>query len=366
MKILLASASFAPTYGGPAYSVSRLAAALTRAGASVAIWAPDGSAPAMASGLGSVVGLAGGMNAAIREFGPPDVVHDSGIWLAHNHALAVLAAALGAPRVVSTRGMLEPWARRHKRWKKMVAWAAYQRRDLRCAQLLHATSDEEGDNLRALGLQPVAVIPNGVEVPNSLPPHRALADDARTALFLGRIYPVKGLPMLVEAWSQVRPHGWRLEIAGPDEAGHQGEVEALVARAGLGNVVSFRGPLSGAAKSEALANADLFVLPSHSESFGMVVAEALGHGTPVLTTTAVPWPRLQEIGGGWRVAPTAAGLADGLRSAVTTPLEHLWDMGRRGRALVLGEYGWDGVAQAFAGQYERLLGGRDQRKTHAA
>jgi glycosyltransferase involved in cell wall biosynthesis len=362
VNVLLASASFRSAYGGPAYSVSRLAAALATAGARTGIWAPDGSAPDLESDLGGVVRLAGDLESAIARFGSPGIVHDSGIWLPHNHALAIWAARRRVPRVVSTRGMLEPWARRHKVWKKRIAWASYQRRDLRSAHLLHATSEPEAQNLRALDLGPVEIIPNGVELPVSLPPRTASADGLRTALFLGRIYPVKGLPMLVEAWSQVRPRGWRLEIAGPDEGGHQAEVASLVRRAGLEEVIRFRGPLSGSAKRETLATADLFVLPSHSESFGIVVAEALGHATAVLTTTAAPWPQIEAHNAGWRVTPTVSGLAAGLQLATSTRREGLWEMGHRGRELVLAEYGWDRIAARFIRCYEQL--GADPSEGH--
>ena len=105
--------------------------------------------------------------------------------------------------------------------------------------------------------------------------------------------------MLVEAWARIRPQNWILRIAGPDEAGHQKQVERAVSAAGLGEVVSFTGPIEPEMKKSAFFDADLFVLPTHSESFGMVVAEALAHGVPVLTTTAAPWSILRERGCGW-------------------------------------------------------------------
>ena len=94
--------------------------------------------------------------------------------------------------------------------------------------------------------------------------------------------------MLVEAWARVRPQGWQLTVAGPDEAGHKAEIERAVAAAGLAELVTFAGPLYGEVKEAALLGADLLVLPSYSESFGMVVAEALAHGVPVLATTGTP------------------------------------------------------------------------------
>jgi glycosyltransferase involved in cell wall biosynthesis len=150
----------------------------------------------------------------------------------------------------------------------------------------------------------VRVIPNGVDVPEVSRKAAHESDgkisrgEGQTALFVGRIYPVKGLPMLIEAWAQVRPHGWRLQIVGPDEAGHRAEVERVVSAAGLDGVVSFVGPLEGQAKQTALLDADLFVLPTHSENFGMAIGEALAHGLPVLTTTGAPWSMLPQRGCG--------------------------------------------------------------------
>ena len=129
--------------------------------------------------------------------------------------------------------------------------------------------------------------------------------------------------MLIDAWARVRPDGWRLRIAGPDEAGHQRQVERAVSAAGLGEVVSFTGPVEPEMKKAAFLDADLFVLPTYSESFGMVVAEALAHGLPVLTTTAAPWSILRERGCGWSVDATVDGIAEGLRQATGLETEAL-------------------------------------------
>jgi glycosyltransferase involved in cell wall biosynthesis len=358
MKVLLAATSLAPAYGGPAVSVFQLARALAGAGVEVGLWAADGSAEGLPLPGGCALG--GSPEQALAAFGAPDVLHDSGIWLPHNHRLAALATRRGLPRIVSPRGMLEPWARRHKGWKKALAWRLYQRADLRGAALLHATSEPEARNLEALGLGvPVGVVPNGVEVPEggSRPPEGRGAAGPRTVLFLGRIYPVKGLPMLVEAWARARPKGWRLVIAGPDEAGHRAEVESDVAAAGLQGEVSFLGPVAGEAKTAALFGADLFVLPSHSESFGMAIGEALAHGLPVLTTTAAPWPLLEARACGWRVAPDPGALAEGLRRATALGPAQLRAMGQAGREAVAEAFGWAGVANRFVTIYQQTTAG---------
>jgi glycosyltransferase involved in cell wall biosynthesis len=356
MRVLITATSLRIAYGGPAFSVSQMATALAGADLEVGLWSADDSAvdtPLLPQNS-RVRRLRGDVRAAITEFAP-QAVHDSGLWLPHNHRIAGLARARGLPRIVSTRGMLEPWAIRHKRWKKAVAWLLYQRCDLERATALHATAPEEAANLGPYRLSPpVHIIPNGVDLPN-LPPRRPPDGAKRTAVFLGRIYPVKGLPMLIDAWARVRPAGWRLIIAGPDEGGHLAEVEAKVAAAGLGDIVSFPGAVLGEAKTALLRDADLFVLPSHSESFGMAVAEALGHEVPVLTTTAVPWPELAQRGGGWRVEPTAEGLTGGLRIAAATDSTILRRMGEAGRTLISSDYGWLDVAQRLAALYQQAV-----------
>jgi glycosyltransferase involved in cell wall biosynthesis len=365
MRLLLTATSLRPDYGGPAFSVSQLAAALGARGMEVGLWAADGTTDSeLLPPDARVRRLTGALREAATNFAP-DLVHDNGLWLPHNHRVADLARARGLPRLVSTRGMLEPWALRHKAWKKQLAWRLYQRRDLDRASALHATAAPEAANLAAFALDSaIHTIPNGVDLP---PPRAGVDGDeraGRTALFLGRLYPVKGLPMLIEAWAKARPARWRLVIAGPDEAGHREVVERAARTAGLGDAVTFNGPVFGAAKQALMADADLFVLPSHSESFGMVVAEALALGTPVLTTTAVPWPALEARGCGWRAPPTVDGLVAALREACAADAATLRRMGAAGRALVSETLGWDRIAAQFIGLYEQLATGASGR--HAA
>jgi glycosyltransferase involved in cell wall biosynthesis len=363
VKVLLTGASLLPAHGGPAFSVSRLATALAEAGVEVGLWAADQSARAP---LGlptepSVQRLIGSEVEALESFGAVDILHDNGIWLLHNHRLASLASERSIARIVSTRGMLEPWAMEHKRVKKRVAWWLYQRRDLMRATCLHATAEKEAENVRALGIGvPIYMIPNPVDLPEI---DEKLAgskcekhgrEHAKIALFLGRLHPVKGLPMLIEAWGRVRPPGWRLQIAGPNETGFRAEMEKQVSAAGLTRAICFLGPITGAQKYHAFSKADLFVLPTYSESFGMVIGEALAHGLPVLTTTSAPWPMLPKEGCGWCVAPTVEGIVRGLRKATSHNSKSLREMGAKGRMFVGRQLGRKHIAKQFISIYHEL------------
>lgn len=357
MRVFLSVASFRPAYGGPARSVSRLAEALADDGVEVAAWAPDGSAAntPFLRARDHLRILTGSPEDALASCGEVNIIHDNGIWLPHNHRLAVVARRRGIARVVSTRGMLEPWARAHKSWKKRVAWLLYQKRDLWTAAAVHATAEAEAVSLRRLGLPvPLAVVPNGVDPV----PRRVGEAVPGTALFLGRLHPVKGLPLLVEAWQRVRPAGWRLRVVGPDEGSHRAELEALVAAAGLAGVWTFEGELVGAAKTAALATASLLILPTHTENFGMVVAEALVHGIPVITTKGAPWERLPSERCGWWTEISAEGLATALSEATRLGPDELAVMGERGRRWMERDFCWKTIASDVRSMYARALGQR--------
>jgi glycosyltransferase involved in cell wall biosynthesis len=253
--------------------------------------------------------------------------------------------------------MLMPWSIRTKAWRKRLAWRIYQRRDVLAARVLHATSPDEARGLRQLGLgRPIAVIPNGVSLPPAVEA-RPRAGGPRTVLFLSRIIRNKGLLDLVAAWASLRPAGWRVVVAGPDEQGHRADVEAAVRDAGLSEVVEFVGPVEGDAKWELLRRADLFVLPTRGENFGLVIAEALGCGVPVVTTKGAPWEDLVTHRCGWWVDLGVEPLAAALREALALEDEERSEMGDRGRELVEGRFSWPGVAERMASVYRWVLSG---------
>jgi glycosyltransferase involved in cell wall biosynthesis len=283
----------------------------------------------------------------------PDVIHDHGAWLPSNAAAAWVARRADVPLVVTPRGMMTDWSLSHQMWKKRVAWHLYQKHVFRQASLFHATAPAEVDNLRTLGLtQPVALMPNGVELPETLPDDPA--PDGKRALFLSRIHPKKGLPMLLNAWADLRPEGWTLELVGPSENGHRAELQRQASELGLDGEVVFAGPVDDADKWDKYAAADLFVLPTHSENFGIVVAEALAAEVPVLTTTGAPWQELEDHDCGWWVAPEPDAIQDALTTATGQKRDNLVAMGRRGRALVESTYTWRAVGRKMTRAYEWL------------
>jgi glycosyltransferase involved in cell wall biosynthesis len=292
----------------------------------------------------------------------PDCIHFQGIWSPRLAIRLRRSQQTRTPTVVSPHGMLAPWALAHKRTKKKVAWALYQKRFLNRTSLLHATSTAEADQFRKLGLAaPIAVIPWGIEPPAGgqsgvFPKANSQSNAFRTVLFVGRIYPVKGLSMLVEAWAKVRPVGWRVRLVGPDEAGHRAEIESQIRDAGLNGAFEFTGPLEGQAKENAFRNADLFILPSHSENFGVAIGEALARGLPVITTRGAPWDLLETERCGWWTPVTSDGIAQALGQATSLPADVLREMGARGRKVVAERFTWPVIADRFSETYRWLLG----------
>jgi len=283
----------------------------------------------------------------------PNVIHDHGAWLPSNAAAAWVARRANVPLVATPRGMVTDWSLSHQAWKKRAAWHLYQKHVFRQASLFHATAPAEVDNLRTLGLtQPVAVVPNGVNLPETVPDDPV--PDEKRGLFLSRIHPKKGLPMLLDAWADVRPEGWTLELVGPSEDGHRAELESQAGELGLNGEVVFAGPVDDADKWKKYAAADLFVLPTHSENFGIVVAEALAAEVPVLTTTGAPWQELEDHDCGWWVAPEPDAIREALATATGQERDNLVAMGRRGRALVESTYTWQAVGRKMTRAYEWL------------
>ena len=297
------------------------------------------------------------------RFRSVDVVHGHGLWCGASVAAAALAQRIDRPLVISPHGMLEPWARRHHRYRKQLAWGAGERAAVGSAGLLQAMSEPEAASFRVAGLfQPVVVHPVGighdaaVHEPSDHGTSMA-AGGQRECLFLSRLHAVKGLAMLLQAWGQVQPAGWRLTIGGPDQCGHRAAMERLAHRLGIAGSVAFVGAVHGPAKWQRLADADLFVLPSYSENFGVVIAEALAAATPVITTTSTPWGMLPASGAGWWVPPDVASLADALREASGLPVESLRAMGCRGGELARERCDWSVIAATIQDAYRWLVHG---------
>lgn len=287
---------------------------------------------------------------------PPEsrVLHLHGLWDPMNYWASRYGRRNHIPVVWSIRGMLEPWALNHKRLKKRIGWHLYQWRSLRHAALLHATSPAEEESLRREGLSAVTsvVIPNGVAPPEPNLPSPASNERSRTLLFLGRFHPVKGIPVLLEAWAAGAPEGWTLQLTGPDDSGHRMEIERQVRSLEISSTVLITSAVAEEEKWKLLSSVGCLILPSFSENFGLVVAEALAMGTPVAASTGTPWEILETIGAGWWLQPEKTALRKFLRELGELDANARRDMGMKGRQYVLAHHHWSAVAEAFHRCYQ--------------
>jgi glycosyltransferase involved in cell wall biosynthesis len=220
--------------------------------------------------------------------------------------------------------------------------------------ILHVTSEEEAKGSLGIfsGIE-AAIIPNGIEIPEKV--SCVNANGVLRLLYVGRLHPIKGIENLLAACKMLDGSPtipWSLTIVG---GGDEGYTESLLCRTrelALSKQVQMIGEVVGEAKKGLFEHADIVIVPSHTENFGMVVAEALAHGVPVIASRGTPWRKLEEIGCGLWVDNDPESLAQAIHMMSKTPLR---EMGQRGRRWMEREFAWSRVAQDMSDLYNRLL-----------
>jgi glycosyltransferase involved in cell wall biosynthesis len=374
MTIAFVLPHLADRFGGPVTVVKGIGSRLAKRGHEVSCWGTvdsnEGESPAsLPNAHGYPVhwprswyrsrGLATGLSVAASDI---DLMHVSLLWLYPPYIASRIAGARHIPYILAPSGTLERWAlkKRRLKWlKKAIYLNITARTTMDGAACLHACSGKEAENFRAVGYKgPIAIIPNGIDASEFAPGEPAEAEAYWPRLkgrpvvaFMSRLSQEKGLDILVPLWAEmIKSRSYRdaiLVIAGPDDRGYAKRVEAMVDRYGIGSHVMLPGMIQGQKKLALLRRADIFILPSYSENFGIVVAEALACGTPVITTTGTPWQELQEVDAGRWVLPSRPELAQALRELLDMSQSQREAMGQRGRTLVEQNYMWDAIVQKF-------------------
>lgn len=305
------------------------------------------------------LGISPGMRRRLKiEAQVADIFHNNLLWMMPNYYAGTIVHQRKARLITSPRGALAPWAWQRSRWKKAIFWHLGQKDALLNAACLHATAQNEYQDIRRMGFNtPVALIPNGVDIPEYVV-RSARNGQKKRLLFLGRIHPVKGVDMLLRVWSSMerRFPEWELAIYGPDEGGYLREMKLLASELSLERV-KFGEAVYGDEKSKIYSSADLYILPTHTENFGLTVAEALAHGVPCIVTKGAPWNGMQEHHCGWWVDRTENVLRDALSEAMACTSHELQEMGARGRQWMKDEFSWQGIGEKMLITYQWLLDG---------
>jgi len=378
-----------PRYGGPVSVLKSLAAAQSAAGHDVSIFTTncdyplgtlpvpldrpvvEGDAvlryfatqwPAMKFSLP----LARALNQELRRF---DIVHVHGLYRFPPTYAAWLARKTRIPYIIRPFGSLSTFLYRrsaHSLMLKRVYERLFDWPNITHAAAIHYTTEREREQAIQLGVTtPSFVVPNGLDFQRfrALPVRGAFRRDlgvepnAPLVLFVGRLSFVKGVDFLLAAFSRVREciSGAQLAIVGPDNDDYRRQVERSASDRRLDGRVRFAGMLTGTALLQAYVDADVFVLPSRSESFGMTVVEALACGTPVVISDQVNIHReVTSSGCGLVTTCNAEAIAQAMRSLLESPSKRA-AMGAAGRTWVAKHYAWSAIVQHLLDQYENAI-----------
>jgi glycosyltransferase involved in cell wall biosynthesis len=281
--------------------------------------------------------------------------HGHGLWQHPVHAMSKMALKYERPYIISPRGMLHPEALKKSALLKKIALSVYQRKDLRNAHTIHATSMQEVEFIRLSGFQnPIALIPNSIEIPD-FPDY--INNKIRRVGFIGRFDPIKNIEKLLIAWSGIEHKFDDIELVligdGPIE--YRKKLETLCNNLMIRHVI-FTGFLTGSERELIFSTLSYLVLPSKSENFGMVVPEALSRRIPVISSKGTPWEELNSHNAGWWIEADVESLIHALTQALSLNEKERVLMGINGRALVEKKYSSESIAKQMINLYGWILG----------
>lgn len=287
----------------------------------------------------------------------PDLVHVNCCWMPQSAWTQQWAQQAGYKVVLSPHGMLEPWIMARHYWtKKVPALWLYQKRAVVKADFLHATAESEKENLLRLGYNNhIAVIANGIDVENIM--MKSSWKRKKNILFLSRIHVKKGIELLLEAVASLkdRLEGYTVKIAGEGDMEYINQLKQKTHQLDIAEMIDFCGGVYGERKWKLFQEADLFVLPTYSENFGIVVAEALACGTPVVTTKGTPWEELNTRRCGWWTEIGTESIVRALKAFLDLQETEIEIMGRNGRRMVEDKYSSRKIAEDMVGLYKSVV-----------
>lgn len=381
MKILTFITSISLKGGGPSRSVPVLVKGLAEAGLNITLMtirSDDMNTHALEGTSAKFKVLESSVSAhELEDFilsEKFDLIQMQSMWSTSYHRVAQIARKHNIPYLITPRGMLEPWSLSQKKWKKKLALMLYQMKDLQKAACIFATAEMEAKHVRELGVKSaISVIPNGIET-DGYACRTSMAGVKKQILFLSRMHVKKGIELLMEAFAHFHKDfsDWSLVIVGNGEADYIESLKQKVKNLELEDCIQILTPVFGEAKTKLYQESSLFCLPSYSENFGMVIAEAMSCGLPVITTNGTPWQllngdcttmgaSLDMLGDdkrtGWCIDLSVENLECTLREAMTMDPTALYEMGQRGSRMINENFNYRSVAQKTKRLYEWIVNG---------
>lgn len=287
----------------------------------------------------------------------PNLVHVNCCWMPCCALVQKWSQRKGYKVILTPHGMLEPWIMKRNYWtKKIPALLLYQKAAIKRADCIHATAESEKQNILKLGYnKKIEVIANGIDVDNI-----KIKDNwkrNKNILFLSRIHVKKGIEFLLEAASSLKSQleGYTITIAGEGEQTYISSLKSKTIELGIDKMVNFCGGVYGEKKWELYRKADVFVLPTYSENFGIVIAEALASGTPVITTKGTPWNDLNIIQCGWCINIGLQPLISALNDFLGLSDKTIQEYALRGRSLVENKFDIKKIAKDFICLYKTQI-----------
>lgn len=294
-----------------------------------------------------------------------DLIHIHTLFCYCSNMAAYIASRLGVPYVVRPLGVLNRWGREQRRpWLKRASFALIERRVLNGAAFIHYTAEQERLEASECGFEDrPMIIPNPVEIPDlgdakgELRRRYPELNGRRILLFLSRIDRKKGLDLLIPAFAGLLREmpGAALVIAGDGDRALEESLRSECRKLGIQDFVYWPGFLSGNAKAGALADADLFVLPSYSENFGIAPIEAMALGVPVILTDQVGICReVLACNAGVVTPPEIEPLREAMLRVLSDD-DGRATLGRNGAALARTQFAPDVVMRRLTDAYGAVL-----------
>ena len=386
MKILHVIANLVPRYGGPTKACFEMARAMANLGHTVSIYTTNGDGPfeldvsvkypIVKDGVkiyyfpiqhprfwGYSFPMTLKIKKTVRDY---DIVHIHSLYLFHDLIGGHYCRRYNVPYLICPHGSLDPYIYKRHRIRKSIAELLFENRNIKSAAAIHFITEEEKKLASSYIFQTRGiVVPLGLDLSEykSLPEKGTFRfqypeiKENKIILFFGRLNFKKGLDILVRAFARVarERNDVHLVLAGPDNEGFGDKVQTWLYEEGVLDHATFTGMLTGKDKLAVLRDADIFVLPSYSENFGISVVEAMACGVPVVISDKVNiWREVAESGAGSVATCDANRFTEIMLELIDNP-QTANQMGEKGKALVKERYQWSSVALALEDAYRSII-----------